>query len=171
VTGLTAYTAGAGGGLNDMSEFARTTALLGLRGNISGDVILGFVFGSLRTSALLGWSGNISGDVGLRFVSGPLRAAALLGFEGNISGDVILGFVFGSLRAAALLGWFRRGGVLIDFLGGGGEDQVGDLLGEVISAAVGSGDIVRDVINKVFDFFHECDGKKRCVRRHDIRIK
>jgi hypothetical protein len=61
--------------------------------------------------------------------------------------------------------------VLIDFLGGGGEDQVGDLLGEVIRAAVGSGDIVRDVINKVFDFFHECDGKKRCVRRHDIRIK
>ena len=99
------------------------------------------------------------------------RAGTLLGFREYISGDVILGFVFGSLRAAALLGWFRRGGVLIDFLGGGGEDQVGDLLGEVISAAVGGGDIVRDVINKVFDFFHECDGKKRCVRRHDIRIK
>ena len=149
MTGLTADTAGAWcrfvGGLDDMTVFARAATLLGFREYISGDVILGFVFGTLR-------------------------AAALLGFEGNISGDVILGFVFGSLRAAALLGWFRRGGVLIDFLGDR-EDQVGDLLGEVISAAVGSGDIVRDVINKVFYFFHECDGKKRCVRRHDRRIK
>ena len=111
--------------------------------------------------ASIGW--------GLDDLSEFARTTTLLGFGGDISGDVDLRFVFGSLRATALLGWFRRGDVLSDFLSDR-EDHVGDLLGEVISAAVGSGDIKRDVINKVFDFFHECDGKKRCVRRHDRRI-
>ena len=205
MTGLTTDTAGGEatvggfvGGLDDVTMFARvtallgfngdisgdvirgfvrgslgTTALLGFSGNISGDVILRFVSGALRTTALLGFSGNISGDVILRFVSGSLRTAALLVFSGNINGDVILGFVFGSLRATALLGWFRSGwmGDLLSDILSDREDQVSDLLGEVISAAVGSGDIVRNVINKVFDFFHDCDGEKGCVRRHDIRIK
>jgi len=179
VPGLTADAAGASsrfvGGLDDMTEFARTTTLLGFNGNISGDVILGFILGSLRTAALLEFGGNMSVDVILWFVLGTLRTAALFRFSGDISGDVILEFVFGSLRATALLGWFRseigwRGDVLSDFLGGW-EDQVGDLISEVISAAVGSGDIKGDVINKAFDFFHEFDSDNWCIRRHDGRTK
>jgi len=172
VTGLTADTACAssassGSGLDDMSVFARTSTFLGFIGN----VILGFVLGTLGTTALFWFSGDIGGDVNLWFVRRTLRTAALFGF----SGDVVLWFVFGTLRATALLGWYRseigwRGGLLSDFLGGW-EDQVGDLLDEVISAAVGSGDIVRDVLNKVFDFFHDRDGEKVCLRSHDIRIK
>jgi len=167
VTGLTAYTAGAssGSGLDDMSVFARTSTFFGF----IGDVILGFVLGM---TALFWFSGDIDRDVILWFVRRTLRTAALFGFSGDISGDVVLWFVFGTLRATALLGWFRSGwcGLLSDFLGGW-EDQVGDLLDEVISAAVGGGDIDRDVLNKEFDFFHDMDGEKVCVRSHDIRIK
>ena len=171
MTGLTADTACASSGLDDMSVFARTSTFLGF----IGDVILGFVLGTLGTTALFLFSGDIGGDVILWFVRRTLRAAALFGFSGDISGDVVLWFVFGTLRATALLGWHRsemggRGGLLSDFLGGW-EDQVGDLLDEVISAAVGSGDIVRDVLNKAFDFFHDRDGEKVCLRSHDIRIK
>ena len=108
---------------------------------------MSLVLGTLRTAALLGRLGDFRGGL----VLGTLRTPALLGGLGDVRGGG--GLVLGTLRTAALLGGLGD-------VSGVREEEVGELLGEVVGATVELRDVGRDVINEIFDLFHDGDGEE-----------